>query len=116
MLSNILNKATFWKTHAGIAISERQQTILNIFLDGYEGKLTAKNWSKLALISLDTASRDIKDLVTKGIISPVQGRVRDISYTLNYIATDIRTRDFINPAIVQHNGEDYITTLYKGHK
>ena len=116
MLSNILNKATFWKTHAGIAISERQQTILNIFLDGYEGKLTAKNWSKLALISLDTASRDIKDLVTKGIISPVQGRVRDISYTLNYRAIDIRTRDFINPAIVQHNGEDYITTLYKGHK
>ena len=61
---------------------------LNIYLNGYDGKLTAKNWSKLAEVSLDTATRDVKDLVAKGILSPIQGRVRDISYTLNYIAPD----------------------------
>ena len=59
--------------------------ILNIYLNGYEGKLTAKNWSKLAEVSLDTATRDVKDLVAKGILSPIQGRVRDVSYTLNYV-------------------------------
>ncbi len=42
--------------------------ILNIYLNGYEGKLTAKNWSKLAEVSLDTATRDVKDLVAKGIL------------------------------------------------
>ena len=44
--------------------------MLNIWLDGYEGKLTAKNWSKLFKKSLDTALRDIKDLVDKQILRP----------------------------------------------
>ena len=58
---------------------------LNIYLNGYDGKLTAKNWSKLAEVSLDTATRDVKDLVAKGILSPIQGRVRDISLSLIHI-------------------------------
>lgn len=116
MLSGILNKAIFWKTHSEVTITERQKAILNIYLDGYEGKLTAKNWSKLAEISLDTACRDLKSLVSKGILSPVQGRVRDVSYTLNYVQPDSRTLDFTGSALVEHNGESFISTLYKGQK
>lgn len=116
MLSGILNKAIFWKTHSEVTITERQKAILNIYLDGYEGKLTAKNWSKLAEISLDTACRDLKSLVSKGILSPVQGRVRDVSYTLNYVQPDSRTLDFTNSALVERNGESFISTLYKGQK
>lgn len=116
MLSGILNKAIFWKTHSETAITERQKAILNIYLDGYEGKLTAKNWSKLAEVSLDTAGRDLKNLVSKGILSPVQGRVRDTSYALNYVQPDFRTLDFTNSALVERNSESFISTLYKGQK
>ena len=39
LLSGILNKAIFWKTHSGGIITERQRMILNIYLNGYEGCL-----------------------------------------------------------------------------
>ncbi len=74
------SKAVFWQTHAGIPFSEREQQVLNVYLDGYEGKLTAKNWAKLSKVSLDTAARDIKRLVEAGILIPQPGRVRDVSY------------------------------------
>ena len=54
--------------------------VLNIYLDGYEAKLTIKNWAKHAKISTDTAARDIKDLVDKNVLVPQEGRVRDIFY------------------------------------
>ena len=79
-LSSILNKAIFWQTHAETAISERQRAVLNLYLKGYPGKLTAKNWAKRVKVSPDTAARDIKDLVEKAILEPQEGRVRDVYY------------------------------------
>lgn len=64
-LSKVLNKAIFWQTHAETVLSERQREVLNLYLDGYPGKLTAKNWAKRVKVSPDTAARDIKDLVEK---------------------------------------------------
>jgi Fic family protein len=80
VLSRILQKASFWQRHALVALSERQNRVLNLYLDGYEGKLTVKNWAKHSKVSVDTASRDIKDLVEKGVLEPQQGRVRDVYY------------------------------------
>ena len=80
VLSRILQKATFWQNHAHVAFTERQNKVLNIYLDGYIGKLTVKNWAKHCKVSADTASRDIKDLVSKGILEPQQGRMRDVFY------------------------------------
>ena len=79
-LSKVLNKAVFWQNHTGTAVSGRQREVLNLYLDGYPGKLTAKNWAKRAKVSPDTATRDIKDLVGKGVLVPMQGRVRDVFY------------------------------------
>lgn len=79
-LSSVLNKAIFWQTHAETTISARQREILNLYLDGSPGKLTAKNWAKHANVSADTALRDIRDLVEKGILVPQQGKVRDVYY------------------------------------
>ena len=79
-LSKVLNKAIFWQTHAETVLSERQREVLNLYLDGYPGKLTVKNWAKRVKVSPDTAARDIKDLVEKGILIPQQGRVRDVFY------------------------------------
>ena len=80
LLSRVLCKAVFWQTHAGIPFSDRELQVLNVYLDGYEGKLTAKNWAKLSKVSLDTAARDIKHLVEAGILIPQPGRLRDVSY------------------------------------
>ena len=80
VLSHILQKAMFWQNHAHIAFTERQNKVLNIYLDGYVGKLTVKNWAKHCKVSVDTASRDIKDLVEKGVLEPQQGRMRDVFY------------------------------------
>lgn len=113
MLNGVLSKAMFWKTFSAITVTDRQREILNTYLDGYEVKLTAKNWAKLAGISLDTAGRDIKDLVSKGMLTAVQGRVRDVSYTINYVVQDTFAGRFTTPEIVHRDGKHYITANYK---
>jgi Fic family protein len=89
LLSRVLCKAVFWQTHAGIPFSDREQQVLNVYLDGYEGRLTAKNWAKLSKVSLDTAARDIKRLVEAGILIPQPGRVRDVSYGIRCSADSV---------------------------
>jgi len=83
MLSSILDKSIFWQTHSQIVITDRQKNLLNLYLDGYRGKLNVKNWAKKAVVSEDTASRDVKSLVEKGILVPQPGRVRDVSYGIS---------------------------------
>ena len=80
MLSSILNKAIFWQSHSQAVLNDRQKTVLNIYLDGYIGKLTPKKWAKLAKVSLDTAARDIKQLTEAGILVPQEGRFRNVRY------------------------------------
>ena len=65
---------------------------------------------------LDTANRDVKDLVAKGILAPVQGCVRDVSYTLNYVKSDFQMRDFSDSTLISGDGKDYILSVYKGRK
>ena len=86
MLSSILDKPIFWQTHSQVVVSDRQKSALNIYLDGYSGKLTVKNWAKQVKVSDDTAARDVKDLVGKGILVPQPGRVRDVSYGISISA------------------------------
>ncbi|MBP5565973.1 MAG: Fic family protein [Bacteroidales bacterium] len=80
MLSSILDKAVFWQNYSQADINDRQKKVLNIYLDGYTGKLTAKNWAKHADVSPDTAVRDVQHLTEIGILVPQEGRVRNIAY------------------------------------
>ena len=89
MLSSILDKSIFWQTHSQVVVSDRQKSALNIYLDGYSGKLNVKNWAKQVKVSDDTAARDVKDLVEKGILVPQSGRVRDVSYGISISADRI---------------------------
>lgn len=84
----ILNKAIFWQSHSQDVISDRQKQVLNTYLDGYAGKLKVKNWAKLASVSVDTAARDIKALVSSGILVPQSGRFRDVAYCIQ-VSKDI---------------------------
>lgn len=80
MLSSILDKALFWQNYSQADINDRQKKVLNIYLDGYTGKLTAKNWAKYADVSPDTAVRDVQHLTEIGVLVPQEGRVRNIAY------------------------------------
>ena len=80
MLSSILNKAIFWQSHSQAILNDRQRKVLNIYLDGYVGKLTVKNWAKHAKISHDTALRDVKQLTDMGILIPQEGKFRNVPY------------------------------------
>lgn len=82
MLSTVLRKAIFWQQHSDVVLNERQRTILNLYLDGYEGKFTAKNYAKLSEVSPDTALRDIRDLVARGLLRPLEGMQRNVEYEI----------------------------------
>ncbi|HEY3763254.1 MAG TPA: Fic family protein [Verrucomicrobiae bacterium] len=76
LLAGIMAKARFWETVGRTELNTRQRRVLNRLLDGFEGKLTTSKWAKLTKSSQDTATRDIQDLVQKGILerSPEGGR------------------------------------------
>ena len=78
----ILKKAEFWKLHEHTAINERQRLMLNKLFDGFEGKLQTSKWAKITKASTDTALRDIKDLVAKGILQQTKEGGRNSNYEL----------------------------------
>ncbi len=61
---------------------EHQRLMLNKLFDSLEGKLQTSKWSKTANTSTDTALRDIKDLVEKGILQQTDEGGRNVSYEL----------------------------------
>lgn len=81
-LATVMNKARLWDALKDEPISERQRNIINRMLDGFEGKLTSSKWAKLAKCSQDTASRDIDDLVKRGILVRSDAGGRSTSYEL----------------------------------
>ncbi len=81
-LGVVLAKARFWENMAGAAINERQRLVLNRLLDGFEGKLTSTKYARLAKCSQDTALRDIRNLVERGILVRGPEGGRSTSYTL----------------------------------
>jgi len=78
----IVRKAQFWKIHEHMPINERQRLMLNKIFDGFEGKLQTSKWAKIVKTSTDTALRDIKDLVDKGILQQTDEGGRNANYEL----------------------------------
>lgn len=78
----ILRKGEFWNLHEHTPINERQRLMLNKLIDGFEGKLQTSKWAKIAKTSTDTALRDIKDLVAKGILQQMDEGGRNANYKL----------------------------------
>jgi Fic family protein len=81
-LQKIVQKAEFWKTHENTLLNGRQRLILNKLFDGFDGKLKSSKWAKIAKCSPDTALRDIKDLMEKGILQQEQQGGRSTNYEL----------------------------------
>jgi Fic family protein len=80
--ATVMRKADFWQRYAREAFSDRQKTVLNRYLDGFEGKLTAKKWAALAKVSIPTAQRDINDLVERSVLRRNPGGSKNTSYDI----------------------------------
>ncbi|GAO29918.1 Fic family protein [Geofilum rubicundum] len=78
----ILRKAEFWKLHEHTSINERQRLMLNKLFEGFKGKLQTSKWAKITKTSTDTALRDIKDLVERGILQKTEEGGRNANYEL----------------------------------
>jgi Fic family protein len=81
-LSSVIRKARFWREHAVEPFNDRQRTMLSRLLDGFEGKLTSSKWAAIAKTSQDTASRDIDDLIARGILRKDGAGGRSTSYSM----------------------------------
>ncbi|WP_315367107.1 Fic family protein [Prevotella koreensis] len=115
IVSTILNKSFFWQKASFVPMTERQTQMLNLFLDGYEAKITSKAWATLAKCSKDTAIRDIQDLVEKNVlIEDIPGAKRP-SYSIVYDAEDL-TQFFTEVSITEENGTPYLHALFRGKK
>ncbi len=82
ILGSVLAKSRFWEAHAGERFNERQTKVLNLLFDGFEGKLTSSKWAAIGKCSQDTASRDIDDLVKRGVLVRDAAGGRSTSYSL----------------------------------
>jgi Fic family protein len=81
-LGVVMKKARFWEKHSATPLNDRQRTMLNKLLDGFDGKLTSSKWAKITKTSQDTAGRDINDLVQQGILAKEPGGGRNTNYIL----------------------------------
>lgn len=113
IISTILNKCFFWQKAGAVTLSRRQTDILNLFLDGYEAKITSKIWASLGKCSKDTAIRDIQDLVSKGILREEIPGAKRPSYSIVYDPEDIGIF-FSEINIEEKGGVNYLTALYNG--
>jgi Fic family protein len=82
-LGIVMKKARFWEKHSTTPLNDRQRTMLNKLLDGFDGKLTSSKWAKITKTSQDTAGRDINDLIQRGILAKELGGGRSTNYMLS---------------------------------
>jgi Fic family protein len=81
-LKQVLKKTDFWDRNKDTIFNSRQRLILNKLFDGFEGKLKSSKWAKITKCSADTALRDIKDLIEKGILKQEVSGGRSTNYEL----------------------------------
>ncbi len=81
-LGTVLEKARFWDRIKNVQLNDRQRTVINRLLDGFEGKLNTTKYAALAKCSQDTAHRDILALIDQGVLVRSQEGGRSTSYSL----------------------------------
>jgi Fic family protein len=83
MLASVLRKARLWQRINAKPVSERQRTIINrMTKHDWKGHLNTSKYARLAECSQDTALRDIKELLERGILVKNEGGGRSTSYRL----------------------------------
>ncbi len=81
-LQSALKKTHLWERIDPKLVNERQRKVINRLFEDFEGKLTSSKYAKLAKCSPDTALRDIKELLERGVLHQDAGGGRSTSYSL----------------------------------
>ena len=81
-LQHVLQKAGFWEAHRETPLNDRHRLMLNMLIDGFEGKLTSSRWAITTKCSQDTALRDIEALIALGILEKEPAGGRSTSYSI----------------------------------
>lgn len=86
LIDESLVRARFWSDHRAVELNERQRKVLNRMLEAgpghFEGGLTQRKYASLSGTSTATTSRDLADLVKKGLIVPAGGGGRSTRYNV----------------------------------
>ena len=82
ILKSVFRKADFWQKHKDTPLNDRQRLMINKLFDHFYGKLTSSKWAKMTKTSRDTALRDIKDLIDKGILKQDEAGGRSTNYEI----------------------------------
>jgi Fic family protein len=90
-LVRILEKSSTWeRVNGALQVNDRQKLVLNTFLDGDYSVLSTSKYAKLAKCSLDTALRDIKQLVDVGVLEWGPSGGRSTTYRLRSVPSTRR--------------------------
>lgn len=81
-LGTVLHKARLWQRINLKPVNERQRLVINRLLNGFQGFLTTSKYAKIAKCSSDTALRDIRELLGRGILVQNESGGRSTSYRL----------------------------------
>lgn len=81
-LASVLFKASLWQRINERPVNDRQRTIINRLLGDFEGHLTTSKYARIAKCSNDTALRDIRELLARGIVVRNPAGGRSTSYRL----------------------------------
>ncbi len=81
-LRSVFRKAMLWQRIHPSPVNDRQRSVINRMLGEFEGALTTSKYAKLADCSTDTALRDIRELLERGIIVKNAAGGRSTSYRL----------------------------------
>ena len=86
LIDDALARLRFWSDHKNAALNERQRKVLSKMLEAgpgqFEGGMTQRKYVSLTGASKATASRDIADLVSNGMLVPGDAAGRSTHYHL----------------------------------
>ena len=83
ILASVLRKARLWDQINTKPVNERQRKVINRMLEhDWEGNLNTSKYARMTKCSQDTALRDIKELLQRGVLVKNEGGGRSTSYRL----------------------------------
>ncbi len=82
-VSRAIDRTRFWQRAKDTELNERQRKAISRILIGWEGRMTNRKYAKLTDCSDATATRDLSDLVAKGILRPDGAGGRSAGYELS---------------------------------
>lgn len=81
-LAAVMRRSLLWRMANQRPVNDRQRLVINRLLDDFKGNLTTSKYAQLAKCSTDTALRDIRELVERGILVLNAAGGRSTSYRL----------------------------------